>query len=170
MSIVDITNMIIDAVNCACLGKYITFSLQPFEKNNTQVTLWCIIRLNNDLRGGDIMASKHIGICRLCKQECELKDSHIVPKFFYNLIKKNSPTGRFRTTDNPNIPYQYGKKLPFLCGDCEEKFSKYETYFSQARHYLQRNWSINQRMMRWKGYILIRFLFQISNILKVDFS
>lgn len=77
------------------------------------------------------MASKHIGICRLCKQECELKDSHIVPKFFYNLIKKNSPTGRFRTTDNPNIPYQDGKKLPFLCGDCEEKFSKYETYFSQ---------------------------------------
>ncbi len=76
------------------------------------------------------MASKHIGICRLCKQERELKNSHIVPKLFFNLIKKNSPTGRFRTTDNPNTPYQDGKKLPFLCEDCEERFSKYETFFS----------------------------------------
>lgn len=77
------------------------------------------------------MASKHIGICRLCKQECQLKESHIVPKLFYNLIKKNSPTGRFRNANNPNIPYQDGEKLPFLCGECEEKFSKYETYFSK---------------------------------------
>ncbi len=78
---------------------------------------------------------KEMQKCRLCGQEKELRGSHIVPKFFFNLIKKNSPTGRMRNGDNPNIPRQDGEKAPFLCADCEEKFSKYETWFS--RHVYQ---------------------------------
>lgn len=107
------------------------------------------------------MASKHIGICRLCKQECELKDSHIVPKLFYNLIKKNSPTGRFRNTDNPNIPYQDGEKLPFLCGDCEEKFSKYETYFS-ANIYQNFSSSYGIKEFESKGNEISYFVLSIA--------
>ena len=69
--------------------------------------------------------------CRLCHQDKEkLRDSHIVPKMFYNAIKRNSPTGIMREVNNPNKGVQDGVKLPFLCKDCEELFSKYETYFS----------------------------------------
>ena len=74
---------------------------------------------------------KVIGICRLCKQTNELQDSHIIPKMFFERIKRNSPTGRMRGSDNPNIPLQDGLKIPFLCHECEEKFSGYETQFSR---------------------------------------
>lgn len=74
---------------------------------------------------------KTIGICRLCKQKMELQGSHIIPKMFYDFIKKNSLTARIRKVDNPNIPLQDGEKIPFLCHECEEKFSNYETGFSR---------------------------------------
>lgn len=70
------------------------------------------------------------GICRLCLKEKELRISHIIPKLFYNQIKKNSITGILRSGSNPNVPTQDGEKTHFLCEDCEEKFSKYETWFS----------------------------------------
>lgn len=68
--------------------------------------------------------------CRLCEEERQLKNSHIIPKLFYNSIKKDSITGYMRTTANPNKREQDGLKTPLLCGICEEKFSKYETWFS----------------------------------------
>ena len=74
---------------------------------------------------------KIVGTCRLCKQKMELQGSHIIPKMFYDLIKRNSLTARIRGTDNPNIPIQDGVKIPFLCHECEEKFSNYETGFSR---------------------------------------
>ncbi|SDB97195.1 hypothetical protein SAMN04487864_101217 [Succiniclasticum ruminis] len=61
-----------------------------------------------------------------------LQHSHIVPKMFYNAIKKNSPTGIMRQSSNPNIALQDGLKLPFLCDKCEELFSKYESCFSKV--------------------------------------
>lgn len=69
--------------------------------------------------------------CKLCLQEKELKGSHLISKFFFDYIKENSPTGGIRDINIPNRRLQDGKKVPFLCHDCEEKFSKYETYFSQ---------------------------------------
>lgn len=69
--------------------------------------------------------------CRLCRREnVPLKDSHIVSKMFYNVIKKKSPTGIMRQVTDPNKGVQDGIKVPFLCDECEELFSKYETYFS----------------------------------------
>lgn len=69
--------------------------------------------------------------CRLCHSEnVPLKESHIVSKMFYNVIKKKSPTGIMRQVTDPNKGIQDGIKLPFLCDECEELFSKYETYFS----------------------------------------
>ncbi|WP_198942546.1 hypothetical protein [Methyloprofundus sedimenti] len=35
-----------------------------------------------------------------------------------------------RSTDNPNKSTQDGVKLPFLCGDCEDLFSPWETKFA----------------------------------------
>ncbi|MCD3276624.1 hypothetical protein [Clostridium botulinum] len=72
-----------------------------------------------------------IGKCRLCDSEnIELRMSHIVPKMFYEYVKRNSITGGIREVNNPNKRVQDGLKVPFLCAKCEELFSKYETYFA----------------------------------------
>ena len=61
--------------------------------------------------------------CRLCKcTDKPLKESHIIPKMFYNALKRNSPTRIMRMADDPNRGVQDGLKLPFLCGECEELF------------------------------------------------
>jgi hypothetical protein len=40
-------------------------------------------------------------------------------------------TGHIRATENPNRIVQDGKKIPFLCKECETLFSGWESYFSQ---------------------------------------
>ena len=41
--------------------------------------------------------------CRLCKcTDKPLKESHIIPKMFYNELKRNSPTHIMRMANNPN--------------------------------------------------------------------
>jgi hypothetical protein len=72
------------------------------------------------------------GICALCGSSGELKLSHIIPKFVFRYLKKDSFTGRMRMTSNPNVPIQDGDKVYLLCGPCEELFSGKETYFSNA--------------------------------------
>ncbi len=71
-----------------------------------------------------------VGICAFCEQERELRESHVLPAFVYRWLRARSGTGYIRQTDNPNRRVQDGLKLPWLCGDCESKFSRYETAFS----------------------------------------
>jgi hypothetical protein len=68
--------------------------------------------------------------CRLCYKDCEVMESHIVPKFIYNWIK-NSGTGRLRQLRKFNTPMQDGIKAHLLCKECEAKFSKGEKWFSE---------------------------------------
>jgi len=68
--------------------------------------------------------------CRLCEKEKDLELSHIIPKFVFRHLKKTSPTGNMRSTENPNKSTQDGLKLPFLCRDCESLFSVWETKFA----------------------------------------
>lgn len=68
--------------------------------------------------------------CRLCQLNKELQESHITPKLFFRQIKTTSPTKRLRNNMNPNKAEQDGEKKAFMCSDCEEKFSKYEKFFS----------------------------------------
>lgn len=70
-------------------------------------------------------------ICRLCKKEKELVNSHIIPKFIISWLKDTSVTGRIRMGENPNIPRQDGIKIKLLCKDCENLFSKWEKAFSE---------------------------------------
>lgn len=63
--------------------------------------------------------------CALCGNEAELELSHILPKFLFRYQKKSSPTGNIRSVVNPNRIVQDGEKLPFLCGGCEDLFSRY---------------------------------------------
>lgn len=62
--------------------------------------------------------------------EKDLELSHIIPKFVFRYLKKTSPTGNMRSTKNPNKSTQDGLKLAFLCGDCEDLFSAWETKFA----------------------------------------
>jgi hypothetical protein len=71
-----------------------------------------------------------MGLCKLCEAEADLELSHIIPKFVFRHLKKTSPTGHMRSADNPNRSVQDGLKVPFLCGDCEDLFSVWETKFA----------------------------------------
>ena len=71
--------------------------------------------------------------CRLCLQEKELVNSHILPNFFYKHIWKNDK--RLVLKNNPKIrtvKYQGGVKEFLLCKDCDGiKISQLESYAKQ---------------------------------------
>lgn len=69
--------------------------------------------------------------CRLCLTEKPLRESHIIPAFIVRWLKETSATGYIRFTVNPNKREQDGPKGPFLCADCEQVLSKWETPFAQ---------------------------------------
>lgn len=73
---------------------------------------------------------KVIGQCALCKNEDELRLSHIMPKLFFRSLKKTAVTKHMRESSEPNIRVQDGMKEYLLCGKCEEVFGKLETRFS----------------------------------------
>lgn len=70
--------------------------------------------------------------CKLCNNEAELCDSHIIPKFYFKWLKKSSATGLLRSAENPNKPFQDGFKEKLFCKDCEKRFNKLETYFAHT--------------------------------------
>lgn len=78
--------------------------------------------------------------CKYCKEKEAIKNSHIIPSFVYEWIKKTSQTGYIRTTNEPNIRKQDGLKSALLCLDCEREFAKIEEvfkkeYFSKVANY-----------------------------------
>lgn len=71
--------------------------------------------------------------CHLCLQEKKLCKSHIIPEFFYKQMKIYDENHRFHVLSTN--PKKTQKKMPqkgiwekLLCSDCEEKFSRWETY------------------------------------------
>src|SRR5271157_2180494 len=71
-----------------------------------------------------------IAECHLCGQEKQLQQSHVIPKFVYNFIKKTSATGKIRQSVNVSRRLQDGTKDYLYCRSCELLFSKLERYFS----------------------------------------
>ncbi len=72
-----------------------------------------------------------VGVCALCLQSRELKeDGHLVPKFVGRWLKDTSASGRLRNAMDASVPKQDLSKKPFLCEDCEDRFQKLETLFS----------------------------------------
>lgn len=69
--------------------------------------------------------------CRLCEQEKELVDSHIIPRSFYEIGEKNS---KEITKIVTNTEGSYPKKSPkgiyeqIVCLDCENSFSPWDDY------------------------------------------
>lgn len=82
-------------------------------------------------------------VCRLCLNNTDLRNSHIIPKFFFEEVKRNSLTKKMRTGITVNKVQQDGLKTKFLCQHCEELFSKYEKLFSENiyNHYIDKDLS-----------------------------
>ena len=70
------------------------------------------------------------GTCALCGENKNLRISHIIPKFVSKWLKETSATGFLRGVEHPEIRMQDFAKLPFLCAECEQIFSKFECYFA----------------------------------------
>lgn len=70
--------------------------------------------------------------CRLCRERAQLRDSHIIPEFFYagayddkhRALELKLDLGRERQL-------QKGYREPLLCDDCEESFGRLEKYFKE---------------------------------------
>jgi hypothetical protein len=77
------------------------------------------------------MAKDNTGICRLCLQQTTLRNSHILPEFFYlNLYDQLHRAVNVPSNAKEKI-IQKGLREYLLCQKCETKFSKYERYASR---------------------------------------
>ena len=79
---------------------------------------------------GTAKVMRELGICRLCLQSGELRESHMIPKFVTDWMKETG-TGYFRRATEPNLRMQDGPKQKLLCADCEGRFSKDEALFAE---------------------------------------
>jgi len=75
------------------------------------------------------------GICRLCNQENELRESHIIPSFIYKWLKDSSGGGPLRFGQEPNKRVQDGYKFYWMCDECEGRLNKWETEFANKIFY-----------------------------------
>lgn len=71
------------------------------------------------------------GTCRLCLQESQLSDSHIVPKFVFKWLKATGGTDYLRFGGEPNRRVQDGLKHKLMCTKCEQHLSDLEKRFSE---------------------------------------
>jgi hypothetical protein len=75
---------------------------------------------------------KLMATCALCRSEAPLIESHIIPHFVFDRIKKNSPTGYLRGgLVDVNLRRQDGDTGKLLCQDCEQRFSNSEREFNE---------------------------------------
>lgn len=69
------------------------------------------------------------GVCRLCGRTAELRESHLIPKFVFDWMKRTG-SPYLPVSGQPNRRAQDGRKYPLLCGDCEQRFSVREGWFA----------------------------------------
>ncbi|UVL58837.1 hypothetical protein [Pseudomonas sp. B21-035] len=74
-----------------------------------------------------------LGDCALCDDKnVLLKESHCIPKFAYDWLKKTSATQFIRDTRDVNVRHQDGPKKHLLCGGCEGKLSVWEKKLAEG--------------------------------------
>ena len=76
------------------------------------------------------LGKRLMAVCRLCKQERTLRDSHIIPHFVSKWLLESSPTRGLRDLATPNRRRQDSITMPFLCADCEQVLSPWEGKFA----------------------------------------
>ncbi len=104
--------------------------------------------------------------CALCNESKELVESHIISKMFYRWIKKTTKAKvpRFRSMEDENEISQDGYKIYLLCSDCEQKFSRYETYFSSFIYQptikdIKKSINYDERLLKFIVSLGWRFLY-----------
>lgn len=98
-------------------------------------------------------------ICSLCREEKELRESHIIPKFVFDWHKESSGTGFLRSSEMPNRRVQDGAKEHMLCADCEFLFNQWETPFAtKIFHPLNRREAMRFEYESW----LLKFAASVS--------
>ena len=70
------------------------------------------------------------GFCKLCNNHSRLEESHFIPRFIVKWLKKTSVTSFLRNLDDMDKRVQDTAKEYWLCGDCEDLFSGWETKFA----------------------------------------
>lgn len=80
-----------------------------------------------------------IGQCKLCQQEMELRQSHILPEFLYQNLYDPQPKRFYTLTVNLDNAEDSKKKIeqkgirePLFCDTCEGLLSKYENYAAET--------------------------------------
>ena len=73
--------------------------------------------------------------CRLCSNDRPLLQSHILPAFVFKWKRESSGGSHLRSSVEPNLRVQDGLKMPWLCAECEELFSKDERGFATHLFY-----------------------------------
>ncbi len=69
------------------------------------------------------------GPCRLCRKLAVLRESHVIPRFVTDWMKRTG-TPYLRYVVDPNRRRQDGRKVRLLCDDCEQRFSRVEGWFN----------------------------------------
>lgn len=75
------------------------------------------------------------GICKLCKNDTVLKESHFIPKFIGKWVKNTSITRFIRSSLDVHKRAQDIAKDYWLCGICENLFSVWERSFANEVFY-----------------------------------
>lgn len=72
------------------------------------------------------------GKCRLCLEQSKLCNSHVIPEFcFKPTYDEKHRAIESKLTAKGTRFIQKGYREYLFCGVCEQKFNKYETYFSK---------------------------------------
>ena len=100
-------------------------------------------------------------VCRLCKKQAALLQSHIYPKFIIKWLK-DTGTGFVRSGQNMNQRRQDGFKVPLLCANCEKLFGKFETYFASSIFYpvvdREDNFAYDERLCKFVVSVMWRLM------------
>src|SRR3989304_9636938 len=99
------------------------------------------------------------GTCALCRQQKDLRKSHIIPRFVSKWLKSTSATGFLRGVVKPEMRRQDLPTFPMLCEECEQIFSKLESYF--AREIFYPFMDEGKRDIAYDG-TLLRFIISLS--------
>jgi len=67
--------------------------------------------------------------CILCGINPPINKSHVFPKFVIKRLKEGNPLKILKYSDEPKRIHQDGWKKGYLCNQCEQKLSSWETYF-----------------------------------------
>lgn len=75
--------------------------------------------------------NKKIGSCKLCKENKELINSHIIPELFYRYLYDSSSRAlEISNTPFKVIPFQKGHREYMLCSDCDQRIGRLEKYIA----------------------------------------